>query len=339
MQRPSWCVVLSLTSALSLPALAFGAGGIVVPPGNSNSNNVRNGYGNNMQQPKEPKDLTLRFVASQEAMVGGKKRSVSLFTNINGSGRIQAVVGGKNPADPDPDIQTTVDKLQKGDVVKMKLAQWNGVQAIDYIKKIEVTPAEENPHGFLFEEFYNAPNTGAPIARLLKYGESYEFTFPMVKDEKGKMQPDTAMVDAVQKYKKDQPLYVTFLPPSPGQPYVATTMFPYSDPQTGKVTKLSEQEVDGGKTPAVDIETSDGKAVTALVPGKVNSYKRFTPDSVLAREARMFKPGTEVVFMTRDDNGKSYLVEISRAPKAPPTTPKAGAAEMSGGESRTAKAK
>lgn len=338
MQRPSWCVVLSLASALALPAMAFAAGGIVVPPGNSNA---RGRYGNNnMQQQKERTELTLRFVASQDALVSGKKRSVSLFTYLNGSGRIQAVVGGKNPADPDPDIQTTVDKLQKGDVVKMKLAQWNGIQAIDYIKKIDVMPAEENPHGFVFEEFYNEPNTGAPIVRLLKYGESYEFTFPMVKDDKGKMQPDPAMVDAVQKYKKDQPLYVTFLPSGPGRPYVATTMFPYTDPQTGKVTNLSEQEVEGGKTPALDIETSDGKSVTALVPGKVNNYKRFTPDSILAREARAFKPGTEVVFITRDDNGKAYLVEIARAPKTP-TTPKAGAAEMStgGGESRTAKAK
>jgi hypothetical protein len=326
MQRRSWCVVLSLASALSCSTFAFGAGGIVVP-----GKDAKGGY--NM---KEQKEQTLRFVMSRDANLAGKKRSVSLFTYLNGAGSIQAVVGGKNPADPDPDIQTTVDKLQKGDVVKVKLAPWNGLMAIDYVKKVEVTPAEENPHGFVFEEFYNEPNTGAPIARLVKFGESYEFTFPPVKDEKGKLQPDPAMVDAVQKFKKDEQLYVTFYPSGPGRPIIATAMFPYHEPQTGKVTKLSEQEVEGGKTPALDIESSDGKSVTALVPGKVNN-KRFTPDSVLAREARRFKPGTEVVYMTRDDNGKTYLVEINRAPKAP-GTPK-GSAEMSGATGRRATAK
>lgn len=301
MQRRSWCFVLSLASALFIPPSAFGAGGIVVPGNNAKG-------GNNM---KEEKDQTLRFVASKEAVIGGKKQIVSLLTNLNGSGAIQVV---PKPDDKDGAIEATVEKLQKGDVVKVKLGQSYGMRTIDYIKKVDVVPAEENPHGFVFEEFYNEPNTGAPIVRLLKFGDSYEFTFPMVKDDKGKLAPDQTMVDSVQKFKAHEPVYVTFYPAGAGRPYIATMIFPYTDPQTGEVTKVSEQEVEGGKTPAVEIESADGKAVTALVPGKVNN-KRFTPDPTLAREARMFKPGAEVTYLTRDDNGKTYLVEIARAPK------------------------
>lgn len=337
MQPRSWFVALFLACALALPAASFGAGGVVVPGGNTGK-----GYGNNnMPKNEGPKYQTFRFVAAKETMVSGQKRTAVLLTKLNGSGQVQTVIGAKDPKSPkdqNPEIEATVDKLQKGDVVQATLGSWNGMTTIQALKKIEVKPAEENPHGFVFQEFYNEPGSGAPVVRLTKFGESYEVTFPTVKGDKGKLDFDPAMVDAVQKFKTGEALYVQ-LEPGRGMP-VAMEMFPYKDPQTGKVTKASEEEVDGGKTPALDIESSDGKTVTALVPGKVNG-KRFVPDSHLAQAARGMKPGTDVVFLTRDDNGKNYLVEIAKAPKtAASATPKGGAADnMTGGDAKTAKGK
>ncbi len=96
-----------------------------------------------------------------------------------------------------------------------------------------------------------------------------------------------------------------------GRP-VISEIFPYKDPQTGKVTKVAQTDVEGtsGKTSSVDIETSDGKTITALVPGKVTN-KRFVADAVLMRDVHQMKPGTEVQYLSRSDNGKTYLVELT----------------------------
>lgn len=330
MQPRSTLTTLSLATVLALSSSLFainGSGGTgVVVPGSGKYG----GGGNNMKG-QEQKDQLMRFVEAKEGALYNKKRTFALFAPLNGGRQVTAVIGGKDPRDPDPDIQTTVDKLQKGDVVKMTLAPWNGMMAIDYIKKIDVKPAEETPHGFVFQESYTDPNNSAEtLIRVTKFGESYELRIQDVRDEKGKAQTDPALADTVSKLKGGEPVYVV----AAGRPPIVSMIFPYKDPQTGKVTKVSQVEVDGGKTSAMDIETNDGKSVTALVPGKMNG-KRFVPDSMLMNQTHSLKPGTEVQFTARDDNGKTYLVEIARAPKTPTRTG-AGADNMN--NQRTGKA-
>ncbi len=104
----------------------------------------------------------MRFYASPEVNLYNKKRTMALFTQLDGSRPMKTLVGGKDPKDPDADIQTTVDKLQKGDVVELTLAPWNGVMAINYIKKVDVKPAEGTRTGFIFQEFYNEKDSGGP---------------------------------------------------------------------------------------------------------------------------------------------------------------------------------
>jgi hypothetical protein len=325
MQPRTICATLSLATILALGPGLFAATGVVVPPGPTGKN------GNNMAKGQEQKDQIMRFYASQEVTFYNKKRTMAIFTQLDGTRPLKTVVGGKDPKDPDADIQTTVDKLQKGDVVKMTLAQWNGVMAIDYIKKVDVKPAEENPHGFIFQEFYNEQGSGAPIIRVTKYGESYELTIQNVKDDKGKMAPDPALMDDVQKFKMGDAVYIEA---TQGRPPIISEIFPYKDPQTGKVAKVAQTDVEGGgKTSAIDIEASDGKTITALVPGKVTN-KRFVADAVLMRDVHNMKPGTEVQYLTRDDNGKTYLVELTRAPKTAAKTGAAGSDNMKGGNAK-----
>lgn len=319
--RPSFAT-LSLAAVLALAPSVFGitssgGTGVVVPGKGYNGNN-----GNNMKG-QEQKDLLLRFYESKTVTFYNKQRTMAVFTQLDGTRPIKTVVGGKNPADPDADLQTTVDKLAKGDVVKMNLAPWNGVMAIDYIKKIDVKPAEETPHGFIFQEFYNEQGTGNPLIRVTKFGESYELTIQNVKGEKGAMEPDPELLDAVQKFKMGEAVYIQA---NPGKVPAITTIFPYTDPKQGKITKVSQVEIDGGKTAEMDIETDDGKTVAALVPGKVTN-KRFVPDSILANTVHSMKPGTEVKYTTRDANGKTYLVEIARAPKPTSTAKPASASD------------
>jgi hypothetical protein len=162
--------------------------------------------------------------------------------------------------------------------------------------------------------------------RFTKYEQEVLATLPNVKGEKGKLEPDPELVNAVQTFKAGQVVYADLAPY--GKVALLTAIYPYKDPSTGKVAKVSEQEVTGGKSPAVDIETSDGKTITALVAGKMNN-KRWVPDTNMARLVRSFKPGTEVEYLTHDADGKTFLIEIAKAPPAPktPATPKPMQAE------------
>jgi len=302
---------LSLVTSLAIPATVFAAGGIVVPPGPTGN------YNNKNQPMQMPLQQTLKFQKSTEATIAGKKRLAAMFGPVTGSGSIIALVG----LDPKTNeniqaIEATVTHLKEGDVVNVDLQKMGGQWNITKAKIIEVKEGEETPHGYVFKESYPEPSTNAALIRVTKYDMSYEMMIPFVKDEKGQPQPDATLVAAVQALKADQLVYVQSAPA--GKKTLLVNIFPFKESQTGKIVKVSDQAVDAGKTQAVDIETSDGKSVTALVPGKVVS-KKFVPDPVLKSSVHGLKPGAEVSFLTHDDNGKSFLVEITKLPPAPKT--------------------
>lgn len=327
MQPRCLSLVLSLSALLAVPAVTHAAGGIVVPGGNKNEQKK-------MDAPKQ----VLKFVASKDLSIGGHKRVAVGFTPIDSTRQIQTLVAFKDDKsyETDEKIEATVGSLKPGDYVETEIVTMNGAPTLKYAKKIEVKPGEETPHGFVYQESYNDQQTGAPLVRLTKLGQSYEVTLPNVRGEKGKLEPDPDMVNAVQALKASELVYAQI---APGRVPTLMAIFPYKETQTGKVTKVSEQEVTDGKTEAVEIETADGKSVTALAPGKVNN-KRWTPDPIISRLVHGLKPGTEVTFLTRDQDGKQFLVEIAKAlptPKAAGGSKSASTPNMEKPE--TAKAK
>lgn len=317
---------LSLAAVLGLAPCVFagfGGTGVVVPGRGNNGNN----------KAEDDKPQPMRFYGAQDVVLYGKKHVMAIFTQVDGTGPIQTVVGDEDPKNPEAtaNLETTLNKLTKGEFVELKVAPWNNLLKIDYIKKLEVKPAEQTPHGFIFHEFYNEPNTGAPIVRVTKYGQSFELTLPNVKNDKGEVEPDPELMDAVQKFKEGEAVYIQG---SPGRVPIITEIFPYTDPKEGKVTKVSQVAVEGGKTSQMEILTDDGKTVTALVPGKMTN-KHFVPDYVLANQIHSFRPGTEVKYTARESDGKTYLVEIARMPKPSSTAKPASTSDnMSNGGAR-----
>jgi hypothetical protein len=92
----------------------------------------------------------------------------------------------------------------------------------------------------------------------------------------------------------------------------------YTPPQTGKFVKLSEEEVaEGQKGSAVEIEQGT-KTVKALVPGKLQN-KRWVQDGKVLAAVKKLKPDAEIVYRTKEDDGKVWLKEIEPAPKAKET--------------------
>jgi len=96
---------------------------------------------------------------------------------------------------------------------------------------------------------------------------------------------------------------------------------------------MTEQEFEGQKAPAVEIEAADGSKVTALVPGKVVN-KRWVADQTVLREVRAIRPKTDIQFATHDEDGKTVLTLISKAPPTPREASASGSREMKDNKSQ-----
>jgi hypothetical protein len=192
----------------------------------------------------------------------------------------------------------------------VELEKWNGNPAVKSIELVNVKPGEDNPHGFVFSEAYQDLKTHQQVVKLTRYGQPVIVAVPTTKEG-----PDSALMDRVSKLKDGDVVLAQF---GSGRVPQLLSIYPYSAPQVGKVQKVEEQEVDGQKRTAVSIDT-DGKTVTALVPGKTVN-KRWQSDTTIQRAAKSLRPGTDVDFISLDDNGKTLLVDIQKARPAPKET-------------------
>ena len=268
----------------------------------------------------QPVTQVLKFVSSRQGTIGGHKHIIATFSPLTGSGAAQLMVPNKDPnsSEPNKELATYINGLKPGDVVRVDFMPANGMPEIKSIQSIEVKPGEENPHVYEFIETYNDRTSGAPVISLNKYGQEVDFGVPTVRGQQGKMEPDQKIIDSANQFKKGDMVYLQVQTASRSP--LVTAIYPYSAPKTGKLTKVTEQDVNGQKAKAVEIEGTDGKTVIALVPGKeVN--KRWVPDPQLLRAVLALRPKTDVEFLTHPEGDQTVLTDITRAAPAPREKP------------------
>ena len=299
--------VLSILANLPFVAASIGA---VVPP---NSGNQNGGYGWN--QHNEPLTGLFKFVGAGEAVAGGHRHAYANLAPLTGSraSRLYVPNTDQNSNDPKPELLDAVKDLKPGDVVKVEYQQTNGIPVINSLKLVDVKPGEDTPNGYIFEG-YDSSENGPGMVTLSKYGQDLKLAASPVRGEKGKMQTDPKLDSALGQLKAGDVVYAQV---NPGRVPVLTAIFPYKDPETGKLTKMTTQEVEGNpKAPAVEIETADGKTITAVIQGRLNN-KRWVPDTSVLRDARRLHAGTAIEYLTQNDGDKTVLIQIAKAPPAP----------------------
>lgn len=286
----------------------------------------RNGGGFQGDKPKHTSEQIMVFEGQAPGMAGGHKYVVLTLAPIMGGAPVRALVPNKEHSDePKAEFMEKIKDLQPHEsLVRVELDKMYGASQLKTLYPIEVKPGEKNPNAFVFAERYDDPMTRAPMVALTKYGERLELGVAQARDEKGKMGPDAKVTGELDKVKEGDVVYATF---APGRIPVLTAIYPYKDPQTGKLIKLGEQEVEGQKAPAAEIEGADGSKVTALIPGKIVN-KRWVADQNVLREVRAIRPKTDVQFATHDEDGKPVLTFIAKAPPAPREATASGSREM-----------
>jgi hypothetical protein len=266
---------------------------------------------------KQPTRTVVKYVAHKEKVpYQGKQVLVLQVEPVEGGRPIELVVKNHdmNKRDYNPVVNTdNVNALQRGEAIKIELDDTKPKPFVTYLKKYDLKPGEENPKTYLFEiSMEKGEGRNAYTAVVLsKFDEMTTLAVPQKRGKDGQAEPDAEIMGLVSKLNRGDLVEVEQRDGRPVPTLVHIDRF--SPPQTGKVLKVADEEIEGQKTPAVQIER-EGKTVTALVPGKLQS-KKWVADGKLAAAVKKLKPEAEVVYRTREDEGKVWLKSIEPAPK------------------------
>jgi hypothetical protein len=271
----------------------------------------------NKDKEKEPNRQVVKYVAHKEKVpYHGTLVLVLGVEPVQGGRPTELMVKNHdmNKREYNPVVNTdNINALHKGDAIKIEFDDSKPAPFVTYVKKYDLKPGEENPKTYVFEitmekgegrQAYNA-------VVLSKFDQMTTCAIPQKKGKEGQPEPDPEMMAMVSKLNRGDLVEAEMRESRPVPTLVHIDR--YAPPQTGKFVKLGEEEVDGQKTPAVELER-EGKTVKALVAGKLVS-KKWVPDAKVMAAARKLKPDAEVVYRAREDGGKVWLKEIEPAPK------------------------
>ena len=297
-----------LSAALPAPALAAQL------PGGGYGNKGGNNKG--MKEEEKPKPVVIRLQSAQKGKLYGQE--VMLVTGqeaLTGKPRTFAVENekpqNKNAPpkyEPQARVKEGIDRVKPGEFLKVEPKA--GRDATLWIDKAEPylpKPHEEDPGTFVLYEAYkdNKGGTDVFVITLVKFGAYLDCYAQMVKDGKTSA-PDPEVVKVAEeiinraKDPKKKELVEATVTQGGGANFV-TSLTPFQAPKQGKFGKLVELE-------------EDGKTLTLAIPGKL-AGKKWVTDADLLADAKRLKPGTAVVFKTKDVGEKSYLRMLAPAPK------------------------
>jgi len=219
----------------------------------------------------------------------------------------------KDEFDPLPRVAEAVRDCKRGDTLKIEIDDSKPKPYIREAERYKLKPGEQNPRSYVFESNYPAKEgrTSYTAVVLSRFDEPRTVAVAQKRDKDGNMVADPEITSLLETLKTGEVVEAEIK--DGGKNGILTSLERYAVPQNGKFVKLSEQEVEGQKAPAVEL-VSDGKDVTVLVPGKLQG-KRWTSEPKVLAAVKKLKPDTEVVYRSRESDGKLWLKDIEPAPK------------------------
>jgi hypothetical protein len=256
----------------------------------------------------------LRYRGMTQGAINGH-RYIIVQAEVPGGRAVQLAIPNadenRNAANPIPELRDTFKSLKPGDLIRVTLQASSPMPLVRVVEPYEARPGEETPNGFVFKSSYEQPagKLKTTMVELTKLGQQITVAVPTRRNEKGEMESDPDILAAVGLLKEGDAVWAQIN----GKTLVAIDL--YKDPETGKLLKLGETDIDGHKVRSAEVD-QNGKSITLLVPTR-QSGRNFTPDVNVLRELQRLRPSTMVEFRTHEDGDKLWLREIQPAPKAP----------------------
>ena len=277
-----------------------------------------------LAQEKKKTSMVVRYVGHTtdgQFKYQGKNVMLLAVEPIEGGRQVELIVPNRdmgarsdNKYDPIPQVADSLGGVKRGDTIKIEVEQNQPRPFVTYAKPYKLKPGEEDPRAWVFENTFRKEEGRSTYTAVVlsRFDEHKTVAVQQRRDKEGDMVSDGAVLELLQSLKAGELVEAEI---RDGRPVpVLTSLERYAPPQPGKFLKMSEQDVEGQKAPAVELER-DGKPVTALVVGKMQG-KRWVPDAKVLSAAKRLKPDAEVVVRVREGDGKSWLKQIEAAPKA-----------------------
>ena len=277
-----------------------------------------------LAQEKKKTSMVVRYVGhTTEGQFKYQGKNVMLLAvePLEGGRQVELIVPNRdmgarsdNKFDPVPQVADSLGGVKRGDTIKIEVEHSQPKPFVTYAKPYKLKPGEEDPRAWVFENSFRKEEGRSTYTAVVlsRFDEHKTVAVQQRRDKDGDMVSDGALLELLQNLKAGELVEAEIRDARP-VPFL-TSLERYAPPQTGKFLKMTEQEVEGQKAPAVELER-DGKPVTAVVSGKLQG-KRWVPDGKVVSAAKKLKPEAEVVFRVRDDGGKLWLKDITPAPKA-----------------------
>jgi hypothetical protein len=271
-----------------------------------------------MAQEKKRTRMVVKYLGHQDDgkhRYQGKPVMLLGVEPLEGGRPVELVVPNKDmngdKYDPIPQVAETVRDLKRGDIIKIELDDAKPRPYVREAKRYKLKPGESDPRTYVFENTFRKEEGRSTYTAVVlsRFDEPITVAVQQKRDKEGDMSSDVAILELLQKLKTDELVEAEIK--EGGRTPVLTSLERYAPPQNGKFVKLAEQDVEGQKAPAVELER-EGKPVTALVAGKMQG-KRWVADAKVLAAAKKLKPDAEVVFRARDDDGRLWLKEIEPA--------------------------
>ncbi|HEX4793673.1 MAG TPA: hypothetical protein VH370_07780 [Humisphaera sp.] len=262
----------------------------------------------------------VRFRSASQQNVNGKRRLV-ISGDIPGKGAVQIEVPNNDETrpgyDPRRDLADSIKELKPGALIKVSLDNVRPLPILRAIDPYEMAKGEDTPNGYVFRgsDVQTVGRVKTPVVELSKFGQTATLLIATRKNDKGEVEADPDLMAAINLMKDGDAVWAQIN----GKTLTAIDL--YKDPDTGKLLKLGDTDIDGHKTKSADVDQK-GKTITLLVPLHQNG-KIWTPDVAILRELQKIRPNTQVEYRIREDGDKLWLREIQPAPKQP-VEPKKG---------------
>lgn len=277
-----------------------------------------------LAQEKKKTSMVVRYIGHTtegQFKYQGKNIMLLAVEPLEGGRPVELIVPNRdmgarsdNKFDPIPQVADSLGGVKRGDTIKIEVEDHRPRPYVTYAKPYKLKPGEEDPRAYVFENTFRKEEGRSTYTAVVlsRFDEHKTVAVQQRRDKDGDMASDASILELLQSLKAGELVEAEIRDSRPVP--VLTALERYATPQTGKFLKMTEQEVEGQKAPAVELER-DGKPVTALVAGKLQG-KRWVPDAKVLSAAKKLKPEAEVVFRVRDDGGKLWLKDITPAPKA-----------------------
>jgi hypothetical protein len=249
--------------------------------------------------------VVVRFIGTRQGVAWGKPVLMLLVAPRQGGLVFDLVVPNRDLSasklDPDPSMAGLARSLKRGDLIQVATFRHQGRDLISSFDVYVPQPGEDEPNVYRLVKTVPEPTRLGVV--LQKDERTLTVYVPSRRLDEGKWVQDEKIAAAVKGLKQGDLVEVHL------EGSVITRIGRYQPPEKAEFVRTFTEEVNEVTYQAVELRRGQ-ESVTLLIPAGRNEGGGVVSDGQQVAKVRALKPGEVVQFTSRQQDGRSYLVDI-----------------------------